>query len=79
MNYNPINVNKNMNIDNVNYELLAVIHHHRTQDNKGRHYTCTVQYKEYYHCNDSIVTIQNMEELVKSTTAYLIIYRKKNQ
>ena len=67
-----------MYIDNIKYELLAVIHHHRTQkgDNQTRHYTSTVKYLHYFHINDSIVELQREEDLDMSQTGYIILYRQ---
>ena len=74
----PINVLHDMIIDNVKYELLAVVHHHRSKDGStgSKHYTCTVKYLDYFHINDSIVETHKSNELNNSRTAYLVIYRR---
>ena len=74
MNKVPVKISSEISFDNTNYELISVIHHHRNQN--SRHYTSTVKYLRYYHVNDSVVECQKLEDLEKSQSAYLVMYRQ---
>lgn len=77
MNSVPVKISREMLFDNTRYALISVIHHHRTQNT--RHYTSTVKYLKYFHINDSVVEYQQIEDLDKSQSAYLVMYRQTDQ
>ena len=77
MNFAPVNISTEMIFDSTKYELLSVIHHHRSDIT--RHYTSTVKYLKYFHIDDYIVTDQQTKDLEKSQSAYLIMYRQTNK
>ena len=70
----PVKISREIFFDNTRYELISVIHHHRNRNT--RHYTSTVKYLKYFHINDSVVQYQQFEDLDKSKTAYLVMYRQ---
>lgn len=74
MNFAPINVLTEFTFCNVKYNLLSIIHHHR--NNNFRHYTSTVHYENYFHIDDSVVNNQRMDDLGKSHSAYIIMYKQ---
>ena len=74
MNSVPVKISREMFFDDTRYELISVIHHHRNRNT--RHYTSTVKYLKYFHINDSVVQYQQFEDLDKSKTAYLVMYRQ---
>jgi ubiquitin C-terminal hydrolase len=69
-----ININTRINIFNVNYSLLGVIHHTGSTIKSG-HYYCTVKYSTFLNINDDRVTSQQMSELKNSKTAYILFYK----
>ena len=77
MNSVPVKISTEISFDNTNYQLISVIHHHRNQNT--RHYTSTVKYLKYYHCNDSVVEYQKLGDLEKSQTAYLVMYKQTSK
>jgi uncharacterized UBP type Zn finger protein len=72
--HDEININTSINICNINYSLLGVIHHAGSTIKSG-HYYCTVKYSTILNINDDRVTSQQMSELKCSKTAYILFYK----
>jgi ubiquitin C-terminal hydrolase len=71
----PICINKLLQFQGTQYELLAIIHHYGDNLNSG-HYAATVKYHSYHCLADDSEKSYNISLLKNCKTSYIVFFKK---
>ena len=75
-NRNAIEIDYDLQLNDVNYHLLAVIDHHGFSINNGHYTTNIICGNNVYYCNDKKVMESKMNPSIHSSDAYIVLYKK---